>query len=68
MVIFAGTQGFLDKIAVGDVTRFERGLLSHIRSKHEALLAEIRDKDPKIEGDIADRIKAAVEEFAKGFS
>ncbi len=68
VVIYAGTQGYLDKIAVGDVTRFERGLLSHIRGKHQALLAEIRDKDPKIDGDIADRVKAAIEEFAKGFA
>jgi F-type H+-transporting ATPase subunit alpha len=68
VVIFAGTQGFLDDIAVGDVTRFERGLLQHIRSKHQALLEEIETNDQKIAGAIADKIKAAIEEYAKGFS
>jgi F-type H+-transporting ATPase subunit alpha len=66
-VIFAGTKGFVDKIAVGDITRFESGMLSHLRAKHQGLLDEIRDKDQKIEGAIADKISAAIGEFAKDF-
>jgi F-type H+/Na+-transporting ATPase subunit alpha len=33
-VIFAGTNGYLDKIAVKDVGRYEQGLLKHLRTKH----------------------------------
>ena len=31
--IFSGVRGYLDKIAVGDVVRFEQGLLSELRAK-----------------------------------
>jgi len=68
MVIFAGTKGYLDKVAVKDVTRFEAGLLSHLRAQNVDLLAEITDKDPKIKGEIEDRVKAAIEAFAKDFA
>jgi F-type H+-transporting ATPase subunit alpha len=68
IVIFAGTKGFVDKIAVGDVVRFEQGLLGHLRGQHADLLAEITDNDQKIAGAIADKIKAAIEGFSKGFA
>ncbi|SNS18800.1 F0F1 ATP synthase subunit alpha [Tropicimonas sediminicola] len=67
-VIFAGVNGYLDKIPVGDVGRFESGLLTFIRTKHADLLDWITKEDPKVKGDAADRIKAVVEEYAKGFA
>jgi F-type H+-transporting ATPase subunit alpha len=67
-VIFAGTNGFLDKIAVGDVGRFEAGLLSHLRNQHKDLLDWLTKEDPKIKGDAADRLKAAISEFAETFA
>ena len=68
VVIYAGTAGYLDKIAVGDVQRFERGLLAHLRSNHSALLSEIAANDQKIAGEIEDKIKAVIDEFAKDFA
>ncbi|MBT8455213.1 MAG: F0F1 ATP synthase subunit alpha [Alphaproteobacteria bacterium] len=67
-VIFAGTKGYLDKIGVGDVGRFETGLLSHLRGRHQDLLDHITNDDPKIKGDTEDKIRAAIDEFAAGFS
>ncbi|MGS4944332.1 F0F1 ATP synthase subunit alpha [Meridianimarinicoccus sp. RP-17] len=67
-VIFAGTNGFLDKIAVGDVGKFEAGLLSHLRNQHKDLLDWLTKDDPKIKGDAADRLKAAISEFAETFA
>jgi F-type H+-transporting ATPase subunit alpha len=67
-VIFAGTQGFLDKLAVGDVGRFEQGLLSHLRNKRSDILDWITDEDPKIKGDAADKLKSAIEEYANSFA
>src|SRR6202789_1457785 len=32
--IYAGTRGYLDKIATKDVGRFEKGMLAHMHSKH----------------------------------
>ncbi|MGB7316900.1 MAG: F0F1 ATP synthase subunit alpha [Planktotalea sp.] len=67
-VIYAGTNGFLDKIEVSDVARFEAGMLAHMRSKHAALLDEITNKDQKIKGEIADKLHAALTEFASDFA
>ena len=67
-VIFAGISGFLDKIALREVGRFEQGLLQHLRGKHKDVLDWITNEDPKIKGDAADRLKAVIEEFAADFS
>ncbi len=66
-VIFAGTNGFLDKIPVSEVGKFEEGLLKHLHSNHSDLLDWITNEDPKVKGDNADRIKSAIEEFARDF-
>ncbi len=68
LVIYAGTKGYLDKVSVKDVGRFEEGLLAHLRQKNADLLAEITDKDPKIKGEIEDKIKAALDAFAADFA
>ncbi|UWQ95049.1 F0F1 ATP synthase subunit alpha [Rhodobacteraceae bacterium M385] len=67
-MIFAGTNGFLDKLPVGDVGRFEEGLLNHMRSNKKDVLDWITNEDPKIKGDAADKLKAAIEEFAADFA
>ncbi len=67
-MIFAGTNGFLDKIKVSDVGRFEDGLLSHMRNKRRDVLDWITNEDPKIKGDAADKLKAAIQEFAADFA
>ncbi|MEN8831049.1 F0F1 ATP synthase subunit alpha [Pacificibacter sp.] len=67
-VIFAGTNGYLDKVEVSDVSRFEKGLLEFLRGKHADLLTWISDEDPKIKGDAADKVKAVLDEFAATFA
>jgi F-type H+-transporting ATPase subunit alpha len=42
--IFAGVRGYLDKVNVSDVTRFEQGLLLEIKANGVELLAKIRDE------------------------
>jgi len=64
--IFAGTQGFLDAIPVGDVTRFEAGLLADLRANHADVLKTIRET--KDLGDaVKGQLKEAVAAFAKTF-
>ncbi|MEI6799398.1 MAG: F0F1 ATP synthase subunit alpha [Pseudomonadota bacterium] len=67
-VIFAGANGFLDKIAVRDVGRYEAGLLKHLRTKGAALLADITMKDRKVAGDLEKAIRAELDAFAKDFA
>ena len=68
IVIYAGTNGFLDAVPVSDVTRFENGLLAHLRAHNADLLKDITDNDRKVKGELEDSIKAAVEAFAKDFA
>ncbi|PCD77006.1 F0F1 ATP synthase subunit alpha [Pseudothioclava arenosa] len=67
-VIFAGTNGFLDRVAVKDVGRWEKGLLNHLRTNRKDILEWLTNDDPKIKGADADKLKAAIEEFAKTFA
>jgi len=67
-VIYAGTKAYLDKIAVKDVGRFEAGLLKHLRTNGKAVLEMITKEDPKIKGEAEDKIKAAIDAFAKDFA
>ncbi|MDO6725787.1 MAG: F0F1 ATP synthase subunit alpha [Cognatishimia sp.] len=67
-LIFAGTNGYLDKVDVKDVGRYEAALLAHLRGKNADLLQWITDEDPKIKGEAADKVKAALDEFAADFA
>ncbi len=65
--IFAGTTGYLDQVAVKDVVRFEAAMLSHFRSQHADVLAEIRDTKA-FENGTRDKVKAVLDAFAKTFA
>ena len=67
-VIFAGTNGFLDGVPVKEVGRWEKGLLTHLRTNRKDILEWLTNDDPKIKGADADKLKAAIEEFAKTFA
>jgi F-type H+-transporting ATPase subunit alpha len=64
--IFAGVRGYLDGIAVEDVTRFEEGLLLEIRAKGKDLLDVIR-REGQISDETEKRLRAFVEDYAKAF-
>jgi F-type H+-transporting ATPase subunit alpha len=64
--IYAGVNGYLDPLAVEQVTRFEQGLLGALRAKHGDVLQAIRT-----EGEISQatgaKLKEAVDAYAKSF-
>ena len=65
VVIFAGTKGHLDDLALGDIRRFEAELLEEFRVRHTDLLTEIREK-----GTLPDEatLTAAVVAFKERFT
>ncbi|RRH74784.1 F0F1 ATP synthase subunit alpha [Falsigemmobacter faecalis] len=67
-VIYAGTAGFLDKVAVKDVGRFEAGLLTFLRTKRKDILDWITNSDPKIKGADEQKLKDAIAEFSRDFA
>ncbi len=66
-VIFAGVNGYLDKLPLGDVTRFEQGLLSHMRADGKDVLEAIR-KEKALSDDLREKLKAQIDAFAKNFA
>ena len=62
VVVFAGVNGYLDKIQTSEIAKFERLFLESMRSKNAAILEEIRRV-----GKLSDKLKAdiasALEEF-----
>jgi F-type H+-transporting ATPase subunit alpha len=66
-VLFAGVNGYLDKIALGDIGRFESGLLDTLRGSGKVILDNI-SVEKKISDDTKTKLKDAVETFAKSFA
>jgi F-type H+-transporting ATPase subunit alpha len=67
VVIYAGTGGFLDALAVNRIRAFEEGLLAHVRSKHADVLESIRTTRD-LDNDTAKKLDDAVKAFAKNFT
>jgi F-type H+-transporting ATPase subunit alpha len=67
VAIYAGVRGYLDRIAVNDVTRFEKALLDEVKAKAPDILADIRDKKDLVE-ETEGKLKAFLEGFAKTFA
>jgi F-type H+/Na+-transporting ATPase subunit alpha len=66
-VIFAGVNGYLDKLEVSKVGKFEQGLLAHMRSEGKAVLDTIRT-EKQISDATKDALKSAIDAFAKTFA
>lgn len=64
--IFSGVNGFLDKIAVGDVTRFEEALISEMHSNHSDVMDTIT-KEGKISDETTAKLKDVIGKFAGNF-
>jgi F-type H+-transporting ATPase subunit alpha len=65
--IYAGVKGYLDRLAVADVPRFEGELLRLMRGKHKGVLDDIRAKK-QITPETEAQLKTIVEEFVKSFA
>ncbi|WP_306251376.1 F0F1 ATP synthase subunit alpha [Parvularcula sp. IMCC14364] len=67
VVIYAGTAGYLDGIAVKNVGRFEEELLRHVHGDHADLLATIRD-EKKMSDESEAKLKDILTNFTKNFA
>ncbi|HBO48169.1 MULTISPECIES: F0F1 ATP synthase subunit alpha [Pediococcus] len=64
LILYALTHGFLDKIAIDDILRFQDELIEYVDGSHDDLLDVIRKT-----GDLpdTDKMDAAIQEFADQF-
>lgn len=66
-VIFAGVNGYLDEIPVGDVIRFESEFLAHLRSNEAGLLETIKTEG-QLSKESMEQLKNVTESFSKSFN
>jgi F-type H+/Na+-transporting ATPase subunit alpha len=67
LMIFAGTNGFLDGVAITDIGRFERELYAFADAHYGSLLAKIAEKKA-LDDEIRDQLKQALAEFKDRFA
>ncbi|HYZ92032.1 MAG TPA: F0F1 ATP synthase subunit alpha [Actinomycetota bacterium] len=64
--LYAGTGGYLDDIPVGDVARFDAGLLEFIRARHGDILEHIAEHGD-LPDDVLSKLQEAIESFKSSF-
>ncbi len=66
IVLFAGTQGYLDDIPVESIKKFEEEFIKYIRGSKDELRSELEEKKA-IDDEMKAKLIQAIEEFKKGF-
>ena len=64
--IYSGVKGYLDKISVKEITKFEKELLLKIKNNYPEILDSIK-KEQKIDEKTENKLKNAIEEFVAIF-
>ncbi len=65
--IFAGVRGYLDKLPVGDIGRFEAAMLAEIKVKHPEILTAIAT-EKQITPATEEKLKQFLEGFSRNFA
>ncbi len=66
VVIFAGVNGFLDKVAINMVTKYEAEMLDYIKVNHSDILVDVK-KEKKITDETNKKLKDLLEDFSVNF-
>jgi F-type H+/Na+-transporting ATPase subunit alpha len=66
VIIYAGTNGFLDDLKVEQIHSFEMGLYPYLDSAQSGLLKDIVEKK-SLDDDLKNRIKSALTEYKQNF-
>lgn len=65
-VIFAGVNGYLDKLAVNQVSKFEHGFLTLMRTDHKDILDGIC-KEQKLTDELKNGLTSVLQAYSKNF-
>jgi F-type H+-transporting ATPase subunit alpha len=67
LIIFAGTNGYLDSVATADCRRYETELFSFVDTNYGSLMKELREKK-QIDDGIRKQIAKVLDEFKERFA
>jgi len=62
LIIYAGTNGFVDELPLGALKKYEQELNSFVESKHPDIFADVLKKR-ELDGDLRAKLNKALEEF-----
>ena len=66
IILFAGTQGYLDDLPIESIKKFETEFLRYIKETKEDIRAEIREKKA-LDDTLKEKLAQTMEGFKKGF-
>jgi len=66
-VIYAGVNGYLDRLKVDDVTRYERGLISELEANGGEILSSIRDEQELTKG-TEEKLRTLLDNYTQAFA
>jgi F-type H+-transporting ATPase subunit alpha len=66
IIIYAGTQGFLDKFPVSSLKRYEKDLYAYLKEKHQGVLDKIKETN-NLDDDLTKKLEGALNDFNKRF-
>ena len=66
IVLFSGTKGYLDPLAIDEIRAFEDGLLAYLASAQTALIEDLTKKK-QIDKEIEARLHDALKEYSANF-
>lgn len=66
LVLYAGTHGYLDNIAVEDVLRYEKELLAYVRTEHKDVL-DVLNTAQELSADVETKITTVLDQFKTVF-
>jgi F-type H+-transporting ATPase subunit alpha len=67
VVIYAGVNGYLDKVQVSDIGRYEKGLLGEARANGNEILDAVRTSGD-LSADTEAKLKAMLERYTQRFA
>jgi F-type H+-transporting ATPase subunit alpha len=67
VMLFAGTQGYLDQFQVSEIRGFEDGLYPYLNSAQSALIDDLTKKK-QLDDDIKSRLHAALKEYSADYA
>jgi F-type H+/Na+-transporting ATPase subunit alpha len=66
VVLFAGTQGYLDSLQVAEIRAFEDGLYKYLAAAQSGLMEEL-GKKKQLDDDVRNKLHAALKEYLENF-
>ena len=66
VIIFLGVRGFLDKVEIKNISKFEAEWVEFLQTNHSSILTEIRQKK-ELSKELDKQLKTLCEQFTNNF-